>query len=136
MERKLQWYVIFLLRYYKIEWGNTISVRLYRPKERWTYSRRIWSDRRISSIKKSPYSNEGPCDPFLLYGSRIIEGAGSLLVVAVGKHSQSNKKAKLMRVDIAKFTPLKKKLQLLIQDIAKVGLPIAILTLSLQCSSI
>jgi len=72
---------------------------------------------------------KGEADPFLISGTSVVEGVGSMLVTAVGPHAQKGKiKALLSREQAA--TPLQEKLEIVADTIGKIGLGAAILTLS------
>jgi Ca2+-transporting ATPase len=64
-------------------------------------------------------------DPFLLSGTKVIEGIGQMLVIAVGPHSFHGKTLIALQVESAE-TPLQIKLDNLAESIAKVGASIAI----------
>ncbi|KAI9204520.1 PMCA-type calcium-translocating P-type ATPase [Polychytrium aggregatum] len=73
------------------------------------------------SIKKSPTT-----DPFLLSGSKIVEGTGRCVITAVGEHSFHGKTMMAMRTENEE-TPLQVKLDKLTELIAKLGTAISIL---------
>ncbi|TPX40764.1 hypothetical protein SeMB42_g02874 [Synchytrium endobioticum] len=64
-------------------------------------------------------------DPFLLSGSKVIEGVGKYIVVAVGVHSYNGKTMMALRQP-AQSTPLQVKLDKLAENIAKIGASVAI----------
>lgn len=73
------------------------------------------------SIKKrvpTTYTNE---NAFLLSGCKIMEGTGSILVLAVGKNSQYGK-LKLMIQGSDDSTPLQEKLEVLANQVGQVGM--------------
>lgn len=59
-------------------------------------------------------------DPFILSGSKVVEGIGSYLVTGVGVHSYSGRILMALRTQI-QTTPLQEKLNDLAEMIAKVG---------------
>lgn len=74
---------------------------------------------------------EGPtdknCNPFLISGSKVMEGTGELIVLAVGKNSQYGKLKMKIQQD-QDDTPLQEKLSTLADQIGNVGLMSAICT--------
>lgn len=81
----------------------------------------------IEIKKRVPTSYTDKADPFLISGSKVLEGSGSLLVLAVGKKSQYGiLKAALQ--DSEDETPLQQKLSILAEQIGKVGMYAAIAT--------
>ncbi|KAI2605609.1 plasma membrane calcium-transporting ATPase [Hypoxylon sp. NC1633] len=65
-------------------------------------------------------------DPFILSGSKVLEGVGTFLCTSVGVHSSFGKIMMSVRTDI-EATPLQKKLERLAVAIAKLGGTAAIL---------
>ncbi|KAI9294032.1 PMCA-type calcium-translocating P-type ATPase [Neoconidiobolus thromboides FSU 785] len=85
------------------------------------------------AIKKGTLDQE--LDPFILSGSKVQEGVGRALVIAVGVNSFSGKTMMAMRDGGDEETPLQLKLDSLAESIAKLGMAAAILmliTLSLK----
>ncbi|KAJ2766257.1 plasma membrane calcium, partial [Coemansia nantahalensis] len=68
-------------------------------------------------------------DPFILSGAKILEGVGSMVVVAVGPRSFYGKIMMAMRHGEGSETPLQLKLDVLAEQIAKYGMSAAILLL-------
>lgn len=64
--------------------------------------------------------------PFLLASCQVVQGAGVMLVVSVGEHSEAGKVMKHLS-KAADETPLQEKLEELAEQIAKVGLCAAVL---------
>lgn len=78
------------------------------------------------AVRKETNINEG--DPFLLSGTKIIDGTGSMLVVAVGCHSFYGRMLTALQEESTP-TPLQIKLASLADGIAKLGAAIALLML-------
>ncbi|CEI89022.1 Putative Calcium-translocating P-type ATPase, PMCA-type [Rhizopus microsporus] len=72
---------------------------------------------------------EGRGDCFILSGSKVLEGVGRAVVLAVGEHSFFGKTMMSMRGDEAEGTPLQMKLDILAEQIAKLGFAAAVLML-------
>ncbi|KAG0941813.1 hypothetical protein G6F57_007328 [Rhizopus arrhizus] len=72
---------------------------------------------------------EGKGDCFILSGSKVLEGVGRAIVLAVGEHSFFGKTMMSMRDGEAEGTPLQMKLDTLAEQIAKLGFAAAILML-------
>ena len=76
-------------------------------------------------VKKLPYhpNDDGTrkIDPFLMSGSKVIEGTGEMLVIAVGERSVQGKTKKLMMDEEKTETPLEQKLAILADQIGKLG---------------
>ncbi|KAJ1730145.1 plasma membrane calcium, partial [Coemansia biformis] len=68
-------------------------------------------------------------DPFILSGAKVLEGVGSMVVVAVGPRSFYGKIMMAMRQSEGVATPLQLKLDALAEQIAKYGMSAAILLL-------
>ncbi|KAJ2008896.1 plasma membrane calcium [Coemansia thaxteri] len=68
-------------------------------------------------------------DPFILSGGKVLEGVGSMVVVAVGPRSFYGKIMMAMRQGQASATPLQLKLDVLAEQIAKYGMSAAIMLL-------
>lgn len=79
------------------------------------------------AIKKG--TPEEKRDPFILSGAKVLEGVGSMVVVAVGPHSFYGKIMMAMRQGQDSETPLQRKLDVLAEQIAKYGMSAAILLL-------
>ena len=69
---------------------------------------------------------EGEKDPFLLSGTKILDGVGSMIVISVGPHSLSGKTMLSLRTE-PEDTPLQVKLADMAETIGKAGLSAAIL---------
>jgi Ca2+-transporting ATPase len=78
------------------------------------------------TMKKKP---EGEGDCFILSGSKVLEGVGRAVVLAVGENSFFGKTMMSMRGDQDEGTPLQMKLDLLAEQIAKLGFAAAIIML-------
>ncbi|KAI1371451.1 plasma membrane calcium-transporting ATPase [Hypoxylon crocopeplum] len=88
------------------------------------------------AIKKTPggqamallesSSNSKDLDPFIISGSKILEGVGTFLCTSVGVNSSFGKIMMSVRTDI-EATPLQRKLERLAVAIAKLGATAAIL---------
>lgn len=68
------------------------------------------------AVKKSPES-----DPFLLSGTRVIDGTGQMMVLAVGLSSLQGRMVNVMQSDETAETPLQAKLDRLAGQIATYG---------------
>ncbi|EGR29017.1 hypothetical protein IMG5_164760 [Ichthyophthirius multifiliis] len=80
-------------------------------------------------IKKQPYNHPEKPAPFLVSGSKVIEGSGEMLISAVGVNSQNGKlKLRLQEEDDDVKTPLQEKLDVLADEIGKIGITCATLT--------
>ncbi|KAI0173172.1 plasma membrane calcium-transporting ATPase [Hypoxylon sp. FL1284] len=71
-------------------------------------------------------ANPKDLDPFIISGSKVLEGVGTFLCTSVGVHSSFGKIMMSVRTDI-ESTPLQKKLEGLAIAIAKLGASAAIL---------
>jgi Ca2+ transporting ATPase len=71
--------------------------------------------------------NRKKATPFLISGSRVMEGSGLILVCCVGKSTQAGK-LKLMLLEDTPATPLQVKLEQIANDIGKIGVVCAGLT--------
>ncbi|KAI7898578.1 PMCA-type calcium-translocating P-type ATPase [Cokeromyces recurvatus] len=78
------------------------------------------------TMKKKP---EGEGDCFILSGSKVLEGMGRAVIVAVGENSFFGKTMMSMRGENAEGTPLQAKLDILAEQIAKMGFTAAIIML-------
>ncbi|KAI9495890.1 PMCA-type calcium-translocating P-type ATPase [Zychaea mexicana] len=76
------------------------------------------------TMKKQAEGNGVDC--FILSGSKVLEGVGRALVIAVGEHSFYGKTMMSMRGDEAEGTPLQVKLDVLAEQIAKLGFAAAL----------
>ncbi|KAI8321291.1 PMCA-type calcium-translocating P-type ATPase [Martensiomyces pterosporus] len=79
------------------------------------------------AIKKGTLDEER--DPFILSGAKVLEGVGSMVVVAVGTRSFYGKIMMAMRQGQSSETPLQRKLDVLAEQIAKYGMSAATLLL-------
>ncbi|KAI7880657.1 PMCA-type calcium-translocating P-type ATPase [Lichtheimia hyalospora FSU 10163] len=77
-----------------------------------------------SDTMKKATEDKGDC--FILSGSKVLEGMGRMLVIAVGEKSFYGKIMMAMRGDEAEGTPLQNKLDSLAEQIAKLGFAAAI----------
>lgn len=80
-----------------------------------------------SDTMKKNTEEKGDC--FILSGSKVLEGVGQALVMAVGENSYFGKTMMSMRDGEAEGTPLQMKLDTLAEQIAKLGFAAAILML-------
>ena len=80
-------------------------------------------------IKKNvpAYTAGEKCNPFMISSSKVLEGTGKMLVLAVGEHSQYGILQKTL-VKESEETPLQTKLATLADQIGKVGMFSAALT--------
>lgn len=76
--------------------------------------------------KGDPSSGDDSLDPFLLSGTRVIDGTGKMLVIAVGENSFHGRMMMALQEDSGP-TPLQIKLAVLANTIAKTGAAIALL---------
>ncbi|CAG8547962.1 8146_t:CDS:2 [Paraglomus brasilianum] len=79
------------------------------------------------TIKKNTLENNG--DPIILSGSKVLEGVGKAVVIAVGPNSFFGKTMIALRGSESDETPLQMKLDLLAEQIAKLGICAALLML-------
>jgi P-type Ca2+ transporter type 2B len=80
--------------------------------------------------KEAPYQSEievNNCTPYMISGSKIMDGEGYMLVCAVGKNSQVGK-LKLKLQEESPPTPLQLKLEGLSNVIAKIGITASLIT--------
>jgi Ca2+-transporting ATPase len=75
---------------------------------------------RVFQLLQEGHTNMKELDPFIVSGSKVLEGVGSYLVTSVGVNSSYGKILMAMRVDMAP-TPLQVKLDGLAGAIAKLG---------------
>ncbi|KAI9472462.1 MAG: PMCA-type calcium-translocating P-type ATPase [Benjaminiella poitrasii] len=78
------------------------------------------------TMKKKP---EGKGDCFILSGSKVLEGVGRAVVLAVGENSFFGRTMMSMRGESTEGTPLQAKLDVLAEQIAKMGFAAAIIML-------
>jgi len=80
-------------------------------------------------IRKHPIEakDEQKINPFMISGSKVMEGTGLMLVCAVGVNTQQGK-SKLMLQEEPEITPLQLKLESLVDSISKIGKWAAFLT--------
>lgn len=71
------------------------------------------------------YSEEETANPFLISGSKIMEGTGEMLVLAVGVNSQYGK-LKLKIQQDPDETPLQAKLAILVTQVSLIGIVAAV----------
>ncbi|KAI8060073.1 hypothetical protein BC940DRAFT_247066 [Gongronella butleri] len=83
-----------------------------------------------NTIKKRPYTSKSTrADCLLLSGSKVLEGMGKCVIIAVGEHSFYGKMMMSMREQHTEGTPLQLKLDNLAEQIAKIGFAAALLML-------
>jgi len=63
----------------------------------------------------------GKINPFLLSGSKVIEGTGEMIVIAVGEKSYQGQQKKLMMEEEKEESPLQQKLAVLADQIGMMG---------------
>ena len=68
---------------------------------------------------KDKTSNE-KATPFLISGSKVMEGTGEMIVCAIGKHSQIGK-IKMKFTEDIELTPLQLKLEKVVDQIGTLG---------------
>ncbi|KAI9595914.1 hypothetical protein BDF19DRAFT_384846 [Syncephalis fuscata] len=78
-------------------------------------------------LKKNTEKSGGDC--FILSGSKVLEGVGNILTIAVGEHSFHGRTMMSLRDDTDQSTPLEQKLDHLAEMIAKMGASAALLML-------
>jgi Ca2+-transporting ATPase len=81
------------------------------------------------TMKKHPDNHPDGGDCFILSGSKVLEGVGRCVVIAVGENSFFGKTMMSMRGEEAEGTPLQMKLDILAEQIAKMGFAAALLML-------
>jgi Ca2+-transporting ATPase len=83
-------------------------------------------DEVMAQIEAGASFNE--LDPFIISGSKVLEGVGTYLVTGVGVHSSYGKLMVSIKDDTeATPTPLQKKLNVMAEQIAKLGCAVALL---------
>jgi P-type Ca2+ transporter type 2B len=71
-------------------------------------------------VKKQPVDAEGKCNPFLISGSKVMEGTGRIMCLGVGRNSQYG----ILKMKIQQDpdpTPLQLKLTILADQIGEIG---------------
>ncbi|KAK9766302.1 plasma membrane calcium [Basidiobolus ranarum] len=86
-------------------------------------------DESSATGESDPLKKNAEKDPFVLSGSKVLEGVARVIVVAVGPNSYNGKTMMAMREDENQETPLQMKLDLLAESIAKLGISAAVLML-------
>lgn len=82
-------------------------------------------------VKKEPFTAENEkCNPFMLSGSKVDEGNGSMIVCAVGKYSSSGETEAMLQ-EASDETPLQKKLEIIADSIGKIGFYVALATFTI-----
>ncbi|RHZ80355.1 hypothetical protein Glove_137g68 [Diversispora epigaea] len=82
----------------------------------------------IKELKGDETDSKTKFDPFIISGSKVLEGVGSYVVIAVGVNSFNGKTMMALRID-PEETPLQLKLNDLAEKIAKLGGAAALLML-------
>ncbi|CAG8516926.1 1947_t:CDS:10 [Dentiscutata erythropus] len=82
-----------------------------------------------SATGESDAIKKGDNDPFILSGSKVTEGVGKVVVIAVGVHSYFGKTMMALRHHGNDETPLQMKLDFVAEQIAKLGVSIALIML-------
>jgi Ca2+-transporting ATPase len=75
---------------------------------------------KVVSLLEAGHRNTADMDPFIISGSKVLEGVGTYLVTSVGSNSSFGKIMMAMRQD-TQSTPLQNKLDGLATAIAKLG---------------
>ncbi|RIA95340.1 PMCA-type calcium-translocating P-type ATPase [Glomus cerebriforme] len=78
-------------------------------------------------IKKGELEDDK--DPFILSGSKVLDGVGRCVVIAVGTHSFFGKTMMALRDNEDEETPLQIKLDILAEQIAKLGVSASLIML-------
>ena len=78
-------------------------------------------------VKKEDYKSGVDCNPFLISGSKVMEGTGYMIVLAIGKNSREGISKQLLQQE-EDDTPLQEKLTVLADQIGKLGLGSATIT--------
>ncbi|KAK9718175.1 plasma membrane calcium [Basidiobolus ranarum] len=86
-------------------------------------------DESSATGESDPLKKNTEKDPFVLSGSKVLEGVGRVIVVAVGPNSYNGKTMMAMRENENQETPLQVKLDVLAESIAKLGISAAVLML-------
>lgn len=84
------------------------------------------SGEKVFQLLEEGHTNPKDLDPFIVSGSKVLEGVGTYMVTSVGVNSSYGKILMAMRVDMAP-TPLQVKLDGLAGAIAKLGSAAAVL---------
>ncbi|KAL4875234.1 hypothetical protein BJY04DRAFT_202478 [Aspergillus karnatakaensis] len=84
------------------------------------------SGEQVLRLLEQGHTKQQDMDPFIISGSKVLEGVGTCLVTSVGVNSSYGKILMAMRQDM-EATPLQKKLDRLATAIAKLGASAAIL---------
>ena len=74
----------------------------------------------VLRLLEADHQNAGDMDPFIISGSKVLEGVGTYMVTSVGVNSSLGKIMMAMRQD-TQSTPLQNKLDGLATAIAKLG---------------
>ncbi|CAG8447293.1 13892_t:CDS:10 [Cetraspora pellucida] len=80
-----------------------------------------------SATGESDAIKKGDNDPFILSGSKVTEGVGKAVVIAVGVNSYFGKTMMALRHNENQETPLQIKLNFLAEQIAKLGVSVALI---------
>ncbi|KAI9230922.1 MAG: PMCA-type calcium-translocating P-type ATPase [Piptocephalis tieghemiana] len=112
------------------EEGNPPGLPSHSPPSRKGSSIRITSSAPLPAPSPPIISamEHAPPDPFILSGSRVLEGVGQCMIIAVGKNSIHGR-TMLSLQDDPEETPLQAKLNVLAEKIAKLGSAAALLML-------
>jgi Ca2+ transporting ATPase len=79
-------------------------------------------------IKEAARAGDVEFHPFLVSGSKVMEGHGTMLVCAVGSNSAMGKNSSMLQSTEDEQTPLQEKLEVTAGDLGKIGLAVAVLT--------
>jgi len=69
----------------------------------------------------TPNDESGKINPFLISGSKVIEGTGEMIVIAIGEKSYQGQQKKLMMEEKKEDSPLQQKLTVLADQIGMIG---------------
>ena len=69
----------------------------------------------------TPNDESGKINPFLISGSKVIEGTGEMIVIAIGEKSYQGQQKKLMMEEKKEDSPLQQKLTVLADQIGMMG---------------
>lgn len=79
-------------------------------------------------VKEASRAGDYEYHPFLVSGSKVMEGHGSMLVCAVGSNSAMGKNSSMLQSSDDEQTPLQEKLEITAGDLGKIGTAVAVLT--------
>jgi P-type E1-E2 ATPase len=85
-------------------------------------------------IRKKPFTEKEHNNPFLVSGSKVVDGNCTIFVLAVGNNSQDGKLKSKIQQDQGE-TPLQHKLEKLAKQIGAVGVTCAVVTFIAMCAN-